>query len=54
MRKIAVSPGFSGVFVASGRFLFAPHFLAEHADGAAGLLLAAGLFTIAIATAVRK
>jgi hypothetical protein len=54
MRKIAISPGFSGVFVASGRFLFAPHFLAERADSAARLLLAAGLFTIAIATAVRK
>jgi hypothetical protein len=46
--------GFAAIFVALRRFLFAPLFLAERADGATGLLLAAGLFTIAIAAAVRK
>ena len=54
MRKLGISLGFAAVCVASGRFLFAPLFLAERADGATGLLLAAGLFTIAIAAVVRK
>ena len=54
MRKLAISLGFAAIFVASGRFLFAPLFLAERADGATGFLLAAGLFTIAIAAVVRK
>jgi hypothetical protein len=54
MRKVAISLGFAAVCAAFGRFLFAPLFLAERADGATGLLLAAGLFTIAIAAVVRK
>ncbi len=54
MRKLAISLGFAAIFVASGRFLFAPPFLAGQADGATGILLAAGLFTIAIAAVVRK
>ncbi len=54
MRKGALSLGFAAVCVAFGRFLFAPLFLAERASGATGLLLAAGLFTIAIAAVVRK
>ena len=54
MRKVAISLGFAGIFVALGRFLFAPLFLAGRADGATGILLAAGLFTIAIAAVVRK
>ena len=54
MRKLVVSFGFAAVFVALARLVFAPLFLAERADGATGLLLAAGLFTIAIAAVVRK
>jgi hypothetical protein len=53
MRKVAISLGFSAIFVALGR-LFAPAFLAEGADGATRILLAAGLFTIAIAAVLRK
>ena len=54
MRKVAISLGFAATFVALGRFLFAPAFLAERADGATRILFAAGLFTIAIAAVVRK
>jgi hypothetical protein len=54
MRKLAIFLGFAAVCVAFGRFSFTPHFLAERAGGATGLLLAAGLFTIAIAAVVRK
>jgi hypothetical protein len=54
MCKLAISLGFAAIFVALGRFLFAPAFLAERADGATRILLAAGLFTIAIAAVVRK
>ena len=54
MRKVAISLGFAAIFVALGRFLFAPAFLAERADGAIRILLAAGLFTIAIAAVVRR
>jgi hypothetical protein len=54
MRKLAISLGFAAIFVALGHFLLAPLFLAERADGATGVLLAAGLFTIAIAAVVRK
>jgi hypothetical protein len=54
MRKVAISLGFAAIFGAFGRFLFAPLFLAERADGVTGLLLAAGLFSIAIAAVVRK
>jgi hypothetical protein len=54
MCKVAISLGFAAIFVALGRFLFAPLVLAGRADGATGILLAAGLFTIAIAAVVRK
>ncbi|HEY5206564.1 MAG TPA: hypothetical protein VIJ63_18495 [Roseiarcus sp.] len=54
MGKVAISLGFAAIFVALGRFLFAPAFLAERADDATRILLAAGLFTIAIAAVVRK
>ena len=53
MRKVVLSLGFAAVCGASGRFLFAPPFLSGRASGATGLLLAAGLFTIAIAAVVR-
>jgi hypothetical protein len=48
------SLGFIAVWVALARLTFAPLFLAERPDGATGLLLGAGLFTIAIAAAARK
>ncbi len=54
MRKVAISLGFASIFAGLGRFLFAPVFLVERADGATRILLAAGLFTIAIAAVVRK
>jgi hypothetical protein len=54
MRKVAISVGFAAIFLALGRFLVAPAFLAERADGATRILLAAGLFSIAIAAVVRK
>jgi hypothetical protein len=54
MRKVAISLGFATIFVALGRILFAPAFLTERADGATRILLAAGLFTIAIAAVVRN
>ena len=54
MRKIMLSLGFAAVCGALGRFLFDLPFLAGRANGATGLLLAAGLFTIAIAAVVRK
>ena len=54
MRKVVISLGFTTIFAALGRFLFAPALLAERADGATRILLAAGLFTIAIAAVVRK
>ena len=54
MRKVAISLGLAAIFVALGRFLCAPAFLTGRADGATRILLAAGLFTIAIAAVVRK
>jgi hypothetical protein len=54
MGKLAISLGFAAIFVALERFLFAPAFLAERDAGATRILLAAGLFTIAIAAVVRK
>ena len=54
MRKVVISLGFTTIFAALGRFLFARAFLVERADGATRILLAAGLFTIAIAAVVRK
>jgi hypothetical protein len=53
IRKFMASLGFSSVCVALAWLIFAPAFLAERANGATGLL-AADLFTIAIAAAVRK
>jgi hypothetical protein len=46
--------GFAACCVALARLMLAPPFLAGPADGATGLLLGAGLFTIAIAAVVRK
>jgi hypothetical protein len=54
MRKVAMFLGFAAMCVAISRFLLARRFLAEHVDGAIGLLLATGLFTIAVAAVVRK
>jgi hypothetical protein len=54
MRKIVTSLGFAAIFAAAGRFLFAPLFSAGNADRATGILLAAGLFTVAIAAVGRK
>jgi hypothetical protein len=54
MRKAAIFVGFAGMCVAISRFLLAQLFLTERVDGAIGLLLATGLFTIAIAAVVRK
>jgi hypothetical protein len=54
MRKLVLSLGLAAVCVALARLMLAPLFLAERADGATGLLLGAGLFTIAIAAVVRK
>jgi hypothetical protein len=54
MGKVAISLGFTAIFAALSRSLFAPAFLAERADGAIGFLFAVGLFTIAIAAVVRK
>ncbi len=54
MRKVAMFVGFAGMCVAIGRFLLGRPFLTERLDGAIGLLLATGLFTIAIAAVVRK
>ena len=51
MRKVAL---FLGAAAVCGAFPLASLFLGERAGGATGLLLAAGLFTIAIAAAVRK
>ena len=54
MRNVAISLGFAAIFIALGLFLFAPLLLAGQADGAIGILFAAGLFTVAIAAVVRK
>ena len=54
MRKLMASLGFAAVCVALARLMFARMFLGEHANSATGLLLGAGLFTIAIAAVVRK
>jgi hypothetical protein len=54
MGKLVLSLGLAVVCVALARLAFAPLLLSERADGATGLLLAAGLFTIAIAAVVRK
>jgi hypothetical protein len=54
MRKFMASLGFIGVGSPLARLAFAPLFLAERPDGATGLLLGAGRFTIAIASAARK
>jgi hypothetical protein len=54
MRKLVLSLAFAAVSVALTRIVFAPLFLADRVDGATGLLLGGGLFTIAIAAAVRQ
>jgi len=54
VRKLMASLGFAAVCVALARLPFATLFLTERTKGATGLLLAAGLFTIAIAAVVRK
>ena len=54
MRKLMASLGFGAVCLALARLMFASQFLAERVNGATGLLLGAGLFTIAIAALVRK
>ncbi len=54
MRKVAIFVGFVGMCVAISRFLLARLFLTERLDGAIGLFLATGLFTIAIAAVVRN
>ena len=54
MREVVISLGFAAILVALVCFLFAPAFLAERSHGATRILLAAGLFTIAIAAVVRK
>jgi hypothetical protein len=54
MGKVALSLGFAAASIAFGRFLLPTLVLAERADSASGLLLAGGLFTIAIAAVVRK
>jgi hypothetical protein len=54
MRKVAISLGFAASFIAFGGFLVSPVFLAERAAGATDILLAAGLFTIAIAAVLRQ
>jgi hypothetical protein len=54
MRKVALSLGFAAVCIAFGRCLLPTPVWAERANSATGLLLAAGLFTIAIAAVVRK
>ncbi len=54
MRKFMASLGFAAVCVALARLMFAALLLPERATGATGVLLGAGLFTIAIAAVVRK
>jgi len=54
MRKVAKFVGLAVGCTATVTFLLAPLFLAERVDGAIGLLLATGLFTIAIAAVVRR
>jgi hypothetical protein len=46
MCKVVIPLGFTVIFVALWRFLFAPFFLPENPFGASGLLLTMGLFTI--------
>jgi hypothetical protein len=48
------SLGFAAVHVALAGLMFAALFSPERAIGARGVLLGAGLFTIAIAAVVRK
>jgi hypothetical protein len=54
MRKLMASLGFGAVCLALARLTLASRFLSERANGATGLVLWAGLFTIAIAALVRK
>jgi hypothetical protein len=54
MSKVALSLGFAAVSIAFGRFLLPMPVLPDRATSATGLLLAVGLFTVAIAAVVRK
>ena len=54
MRKLALSSGFAAVCIAFGRLLLPTLVLPDRANSATGLLLTAGLFTIAIAAVLRK
>ncbi len=53
MRKLVLSLGIATLGVALLRIALAPLFLAETADRATVLLLASGVFTIAIAAVIR-
>jgi hypothetical protein len=53
VRKLMLSLGIAAMSVALLRVARAPLFLAEPADRATVLLLASGVFTIAIAAVVR-
>ena len=53
MRKLMLSLGITAMSLALLRVALAPLFLAEPSDRATILLLASGVFTIAIAAAVR-
>ena len=54
MRKFAIFFGFAFICIAMGRLLLGPLFLAERGEGAISILIATGLFTIAIAAAVAR
>jgi hypothetical protein len=54
MRKLLLLLGLAALGAALAVEALAPTLLAERAEGATGLLLGAGLFTIAIAAVVRK
>jgi hypothetical protein len=54
MRGTVTVLSFVAIFAALGRFLFAPLFSVGNANRATGILLAAGLFTVAIEAVVRK
>lgn len=54
MWKSVISVGFTATCLGLGRLLLALLLPTERIDGATGLLLATGLFTIAIAAVVGK
>lgn len=53
LRKFMLSLGTAAAALALARLIFAPLFLAAPADHATALLLAGGVFTIALAAVVR-